>query len=358
MQDSYFELVLYPSIDPEIFANIFYETLEYEFPVEVDSKDIDCTQSQLNIQNYFADEESHRVSSFSHLQNGFCCEFIESQSVFDYEIAHWDFAGTLSFKDIQNSQQTKIVFYLTHQPSKLQGHLEQICMLLQSRLNQPVGVAFSLTTKQNQDWIKIYQDSVMPIDCAKFHITPSWHACNANNLIPIIIDPALAFGSGHHPSTAMCLELLSTITLKDASLLDVGCGSGILSIAASKLGANVLACDTDIASIEQTKHNMQLNSVDFRLYHGSIASLGSLDFNVIVANIITITLKTLYGDFLTHLKTNGILIISGILLEHKSEIIACFSRGFRILKTLEKDGWVAFEMQSLRSEYGTRESKQ
>ncbi|RDU52847.1 50S ribosomal protein L11 methyltransferase [Helicobacter sp. MIT 00-7814] len=344
MQNSYFELILYPNTQPEVFSQMVGEFLAQIYMS--DSKNLDdmvdsCAQD----------------CDFS----SYPCEFVDSQSVFDYAIPKekWRIIGNPNLQEIESRQKTKIIFAIpetTAQGQKtsdilntIESHLKQTCEILSARLQEQIGLAYALQEKKNKDWLQTYKDSITPIDCGKFHITPSWHfnAESSKGRIPIIIDPALAFGSGHHASTALCLELLSTLELEGKNVLDVGCGSGILSIASAKLGANVLACDTDSLSIEQTELNMQKNNTTCTLIHGSLNKIPAQPQDVIIANITALVLKSLYKDFLLHLPKNGILIISGILAEYKNDIIACFNRGFAILQTLERDEWVAFKMQKL-----------
>ncbi|MGI0406636.1 50S ribosomal protein L11 methyltransferase [Helicobacter himalayensis] len=340
MQNSYFELILYPNTQPEVFSQMVGEFLTQIYMPDSDMSDFDAQDCDFS---------------------SYPCEFVDSQSVFDYAIPKekWHIIGSLNLQEITSHQKTKIIFAIpetTTQGQKtsdmlnaIESCLKQTCEILSARLQEQVALAYVLREKKNEDWLQAYRDSIMPIDCGKFHITPSWHFSeeSSKDHIPIIIDPALAFGSGHHASTAMCLELLSTLELKDKNVLDVGCGSGILSIASAKLGANVFACDTDSLSIEQTTLNMQKNNTTCTLIYGSLNKIPAQTQDIIIANITALVLKSLYKDFVLHLPKNGILIISGILAEYKNDIIACFTRGFAILQTLERDEWVAFKMQKL-----------
>ncbi len=112
----------------------------------------------------------------------------------------------------------------------------------------------SLIKKDNIDWIKQYQESVKSIEVGDFYIRPSWDEAKEDK-INIIIDPALSFGSGHHETTSSCIEVISEYVKDKSTVLDVGTGSGILAIAASKLGAIVDICDTDSVCIKDTISN-------------------------------------------------------------------------------------------------------
>lgn len=384
MQDFYFELILYPNTQLEVFSQMVGESLaqiymlDSKIPNQHDRNEDSYQQKSVEyeretealVASLAQDDtlegiESKILDDVADSQDcdflSYPCEFVDSQSVFDYVIPKekWRIIGNLNLQEIESRQKTKIVFTIpetTAQGQKtsdilntIESRLEQTCEILSTRLQEQVGLAYALQEKKNKDWLQTYKDSITPIDCGRFHITPSWYfsAESSQARIPIIIDPALAFGSGHHASTALCLELLSALELKGKNVLDMGCGSGILSIASAKLGANVLACDTDSLSIEQTALNMQKNKTTCTLIHGSFNKIPMQIQDVIIANITALVLKSFYKDFLVHLPKNGILIISGILAEYKNDIIACFNRGFAILQTLERDGWVAFKMQKL-----------
>ncbi|TLD81632.1 50S ribosomal protein L11 methyltransferase [Helicobacter sp. MIT 05-5293] len=211
-----------------------------------------------------------------------------------------------------------------------------------------VDFCYHIVQKHNHDWLQIYQDSIKPIECPPFYICPSWASSSPSHLQQIIIDPALAFGSGHHASTLMCLEFLSAINLKNKNVLDVGCGSGILSIAASKLGAKVFACDTDELAIQETQKNAHNNHISLEsLWLGSIQESPDTPshYDVIVANIVAFVVKLLHNDFKAKLKKNGILILSGILDEYKSDIIATFN-DFTLSEIHQKDEWIALKLIS------------
>ena len=199
---------------------------------------------------------------------------------------------------------------------------------------------------QNKDWITEYKQSIKPVICARFYIRPSWHEEN-RDYENLIIDPSLSFGSGHHATTAMCIDLLSEMELRDKNMLDVGCGSGILSLVAAKLHANIYACDTDIEACNQSKKNFAINNLLYKeIWQGSLQSLKQFEvpksYDVICANIVSSVLLLLKKDLIFYLKQDGILILSGILQEHEAKIL----EGFKELTLLEKkqiDEWLCFK---------------
>jgi ribosomal protein L11 methyltransferase len=195
-----------------------------------------------------------------------------------------------------------------------------------------------LTKKKNIDWIKQYQDSVKAVEVGKFYVRPSWNK-EKEDKINIIIDPALSFGSGHHETTSSCLEAISEYVKKDDEVLDVGTGSGILAIAASKLGAKVDICDTDEVCIKDTKTNYNLNNVIFNKSWLGSANKAEKKYNVVIANIVADVLVLISKDLKNCLKDNGILIISGILDKHIDKVLKKFE-DIEQLKLIHKNEWI------------------
>ncbi|MDQ7059976.1 MAG: 50S ribosomal protein L11 methyltransferase [Sulfurimonas sp.] len=147
--------------------------------------------------------------------------------------------------------------------------LEQFTEALQKSLGETIELECKQEKLQNSDWVKSYQNSIKPLAIDKFYIYPTWDKPNPD-LLNIVIDPALAFGTGHHPTTASALRAISKYVKEGDRVLDVGCGSGILAMAAMKLGATVDACDTDPISVENSKVNAKLNGLVFhKIWEGS-----------------------------------------------------------------------------------------
>lgn len=276
-----------------------------------------------------------------------------------YDEDSWESVGGFSIAQAKilpqsnNTQSTQIVIRLADDfdISSLLQSLQSYASNLSVIFEESVGFCYHIERKANCDWIQTYQDSIQPISSGIFYIRPSWCASQDSRSSQakheIIINPALAFGSGHHASTAMCLELLSQLDLQNKTLLDVGCGSGILSIAGHKLGAKVYACDTDENAVLETHKNAKLNNaVLCDIWQGSIAQApqdSPLTYDVITANIIAFVVKLLHNDFKAKLAKNGILILSGILDEYKFDIMETFN-DFRVLESRCQDEWVALKL--------------
>ena len=218
-------------------------------------------------------------------------------------------------------------------------------------LNLDADLQIEISKKQNKDWLDEYKKGVVPVAVGKFYIRPSW--CERSQdpaLIDLLIDPALAFGSGHHESTNMCLALLSELARDGMSALDVGCGSGILSIAMKKLGAKVSACDTDEQAVAATQQNAEKNGVQIdQIWLGSVSSLGEQSssavalpqFDLIVANIIADVILILSADLKKALKPGGKLVLSGILEKYKDRIEQAFS-DLNFVQMKKQNEWLSF----------------
>ena len=209
---------------------------------------------------------------------------------------------------------------------------------LQQNLKSDIPMDFTLKEKENIDWIKTYQESIQPIEAGKFYIFPSWHAPK-ENLINIKIDPALAFGSGHHATTFSCLEAISDYIKPSDHIIDVGCGSGILGLACKKLGATVELCDTDPISVQSCKENFRLNEESYdKLWEGSVDKAEG-KYNVVIANIIADVLRFIAADLKRVTKKDGFLILSGIL-DKKERLVQDSFENLVLEKRILKDEWV------------------
>ncbi len=216
--------------------------------------------------------------------------------------------------------------------------LEQFTEALQRALGETIELDCKQTKLKNSDWVEVYQKSIKPLQIDKFYIHPTWDE-PSSDLINIVINPALAFGTGHHPTTASSLKAISKYVKVGSSVIDVGCGSGILGIGAIKIGATVDACDTDIVSVENTKENATLNGVKFsNIWEGS-CSASSNKYDVVVANIVADVLTFIAKDLKNALKNNGILILSGILDKHEKKVLG-FYKELELLERIAQDEWI------------------
>ncbi len=208
---------------------------------------------------------------------------------------------------------------------------------LEEIFDTKIDLDIKIEEKENKDWIANYQNSIQPVEIDEFYIHPNWHSPKEGK-INILINPALAFGSGHHETTSTCVQALKKVVKKDDTLLDVGCGSGILGIVANKLGANVDACDTDPLAVESAKENYELNNATYEnIWQGS-ANKADKQYDVVVANIIADVLVFIYKDLSKVSKDT--LILSGIIDKYKNKVVEKYSKEFEIIEEITKNEWV------------------
>ncbi len=201
-----------------------------------------------------------------------------------------------------------------------------------------INCSITIEKKENIDWIKQYQDSVKSIEIGNFFIRPSWEEKKQGKL-DIIINPALSFGSGHHETTSSCIDAIDRYLQSGDTVVDVGCGSGILSIAAAKKNAIVDVCDTDEVCIKDSLSNAQLNSIEFNdSWIGSVSKTQK-KYDVVIANIVADVLVMISKDLKKRLNENSILIISGILDKHIDKVLKKFE-DLEQLEIIHKNEWM------------------
>ncbi len=199
------------------------------------------------------------------------------------------------------------------------------------------SLSLTLTKEKNEDWIDRYKSSVQPIEVGNFYVRPQWENPKENH-IDIIINPALAFGSGHHETTYSCLQAINDYVTENDTLLDVGCGSGILAIAAAKLGAKVDICDTDEVAVESAHDNFTRNSVDFTESWIGSAAHTSKRYDIVTANIIADVLMMIHSDLKNSVREGGILILSGIIDKYVDDVLDKF-QDFETLQKIQNKEW-------------------
>jgi len=195
----------------------------------------------------------------------------------------------------------------------------------------------------DQDWERSWMDNFQPMRFGRrLWIVPSWHAAPEPEAVNLLLDPGLAFGTGTHPTTALCLEWLDGQDLTDCNVIDFGCGSGILAIAALLLGApQAIGTDIDPQALEASRDNAGRNGIDparFPVYLP--ADMPQQPAEVVVANILAGPLVSLAPQITALVKAGGRLALSGILAEQAEEVRAAYEGAFELDPTAIKDGWV------------------
>ncbi len=193
-----------------------------------------------------------------------------------------------------------------------------------------------------QDWVRLTQSQFQPVCIAdRVWIVPSWHAAPEGADLIIRLDPGLAFGTGTHPTTQLCLEwLVRHGPLSGVDVLDYGCGSGILAIAAALLGSpRVSGVDIDTDAVDAARANAEANGVKLdRCCH--VDELPEQRFDVVVANILASPLRLLAPMLAARCKPGGQLVLSGILARQADELIATYAPFANLRIDGERDGWV------------------
>jgi len=198
---------------------------------------------------------------------------------------------------------------------------------------------YSVETLEEQDWVRLTQSQFDPIKISdRLWITPTWHDAPDAHAINLRLDPGLAFGTGSHPTTHLCLQWLDNNLRGGESVLDYGCGSGILTIAALKLGAgSATGVDIDPQAIKASNDNAAQNEVQAVFYLPDGLPQGQ--FDVVVANILANPLRML-GDMLAgRTKTGGRIVLSGILEEQIDEMSAIYAQWFDLAPAIVNNGW-------------------
>ena len=201
-------------------------------------------------------------------------------------------------------------------------------------------IDYTLESVEEQNWVALTQSQFKPINISdKLWIVPSWHTTPNPNAINIVLDPGLAFGTGSHPTTHLCLEWLIHEVSENDYVLDYGCGSGILSIAAKKCGAKeVIGVDIDPQAIISSTHNAKENHVDIQFYNSD--SSINFEADIVVANILSSALSVLAPIIAKACKPQGKIALSGILKEQVEILTKIYSAWFNLNKPIEREGWI------------------
>lgn len=196
-----------------------------------------------------------------------------------------------------------------------------------------------IETLEESDWVRITQAQFDPIRISdRLWIVPTWHTPTDPAAINIALDPGLAFGTGSHPTTRLCLRWLDNNLHGKETVLDYGCGSGILAIAALKLGAaSAVGVDVDAQAVQSSRDNAIANQVsaDFYLPDGTTLA----QYDVVVANILTNPLRALAPLLANATKSGGRIVLSGILAEQADDVMRIYAQWFDMAPAIVEDGW-------------------
>ncbi|WP_439520295.1 50S ribosomal protein L11 methyltransferase [Hydrogenophaga sp.] len=190
-----------------------------------------------------------------------------------------------------------------------------------------------------QDWVRLTQSQFEPVAITpEFWIVPTWHEPPAEAKQVIRLDPGLAFGTGTHPTTRMCLRWIAEHPPTDQRVLDYGCGSGILAIGAAKFGAReIVAVDIDPSAVESTRLNAEANQAALE---AGLPTVASGEYDLVLANILATPLRVLAPLLCAHVRAGGQLVLAGILSRQLDELRQAYAPWVALDVSDEEDGWI------------------
>ncbi|MBU9664758.1 50S ribosomal protein L11 methyltransferase [Burkholderia multivorans] len=199
---------------------------------------------------------------------------------------------------------------------------------------------FDVREVEEQDWVRLTQSQFEPIPIGeRIWVVPSWHDAPDPDALVLELDPGLAFGTGSHPTTRLCMEWLEQSVQPGQSVLDYGCGSGILAILAKKCGANpVVGIDIDPQAVESARQNSERNRAE--VTYGLPDACPAGEFDIVVANILSNPLKLMASMLASKVKPGGRIALSGVLARQADEVAAVYARYVDISVWREHEGWV------------------
>ncbi|CAM8671164.1 PrmA Ribosomal protein L11 methylase [Comamonadaceae bacterium] len=215
---------------------------------------------------------------------------------------------------------------------------DEACVLLQAQDFFEGCQVLGIDALEDQDWVRLTQSQFAPVEITpEFWIVPTWHEPPAQAKEVIRLDPGLAFGTGTHPTTRMCLRWIAGHGAA-GRVLDYGCGSGILAIGAAKFGATeVIAVDIDQAAVDSTVLNAQANQVELS---AGLPEAAQGEFDVVLANILATPLKVLAPLLRAHVKEGGHLVLAGILERQADELKLAYAPYCTLSVADTEDGWI------------------
>ena len=219
---------------------------------------------------------------------------------------------------------------------------EDGCVLAYFDTPVALPLAGAWEERPDQDWQQAFRDSLRPVVAGGVTVTPSWFAgeAPASNLT-IVIDPGMAFGTGHHETTRMAIAALTSLELRGKSVLDVGAGTGVLAIVAAKLGAQATGVDIDPITIPIARENAARNSVNVIVAEGGLDDAPGALFDIIIANLFAELHAGLAYGYARRLAPGGKLILTGILTERREIVeLALQAAGLTVTASVEDGEWL------------------
>lgn len=280
--------------------------------------------------------------------NGF--EICDSEDFEEFLKAHeppYDYIDDKVMQLIKNRSCIKFYTAVNEQGRQIINSVENSLLLLKAAddTNAYGTLEMNVSCVSDDDWKDNWKQYYKPIEIGeKLLVTPAWESVLSDRCV-LKIDPGMAFGTGSHETTALCLELLQKYDIKDKAVLDIGCGSGILSQAAVLFGAKcALGCDIDEAAVTCAISNAKLNGLQDKVQYkkASLTDCVNGKYDVVMANIVADVIISLLRDINSVINENCLFISSGIIAERVCEVRKHIEKaGFKILEIREKRGWAA-----------------
>ncbi len=275
--------------------------------------------------------DSNHVESITELLEQFEAASVSYQPVTD-EALYGDFTG-----DQVLWQQTSISALLHHEID-----IDILLACLRNRIGTDNILGHKIELLEDKEWINAHKEGYGPMEFGGcLYIIPSWlNPPAAEDLLSITIDPGLAFGTGAHVTTALCLEWLAQNKIENKIIIDYGCGSGILALAAARLGADkVFAIDTDPQAISAAQFNVHRNHFEKEITVSTPDQISLTEVDILIANILMNPLLELAPIFSVLVRPGGQIVLSGILAGQVEECLATYSRWFKMSEPEFRDEW-------------------
>ncbi|MDA8101069.1 MAG: 50S ribosomal protein L11 methyltransferase [Nitrospiraceae bacterium] len=253
-------------------------------------------------------------------------------------------AGALGI--IENDDSITAYFSRSMDPDAVRAVINDLALSLRADEKEDViRIAYSILP--HEDWNESWKRNFKPLPIgSRFTILPPWEPLPADGRIPLVIDPGMAFGTGHHETTRSCLILMEKVlsSVKRDRFLDLGTGTGLLAIAALKLGfREIEGIDNDPVAIDSARINLKLNNAETIMLSVGVLEKKNGAYDMIAANLISGTLIDLSDVIASHLNPGGIVIASGILREQGEEVAMAMQKaGLALQERLEDGKWVSF----------------
>ena len=260
------------------------------------------------------------------------------------EIAHID----LIDEELINKDRTEALIHIYI--SECDNAAEALAFLKERLTAENIPFSCGAEGVNDADWSENWKKYFHATEIGdKLAIVPSWEEYdNKENRKILHIDPGAAFGTGTHATTSLCLSMLENYVAEGSKMLDIGCGSGILSIASVLLGAETaVGVDIDAQSVKTAKENAELNNLSGKTEYivGDLADKISGKYNVVCANIVADVVIRLLGDVRTFMEENAVLLVSGIIDTRENDVLAAAEKhGFKVKEKQYKDNWCAFAL--------------